>query len=259
MQHRKFLLSCAVMALLLLSSVAANFLEADDKNKVSVDLKKGWNLLPNYMAASLGESGWSIPGVAKGTVDAVFLLNAETKLYSPAIKSYAGEGFVKASINGKDVEFVPEEIDFFELVKPVYPAYDEKFFSNYLVSGMWVHLKADATAEVSFPKDDDFMRLFTNTVTSFGGVQLYSGWNFLAVTPDMRSGVTLKDIKGTCDISRAVIWDAGLQSWQEIPLDKFIVETEDIGVVTAIKVGSDCRLSGSIGQAEVIRPPEIPK
>ncbi len=260
MRYGRFILSFTVLALLLLSSVAGNFVESDDQNKISVDMKKGWNLLPNYVAPSLGESGWSIPGVAKETVDSVFLLNAETKSYSPAIKSYLGEGFVKTQINGKDVEFVPEEIDFFELVKPVYPAYDEKFFSNYLVSGMWVHLKADATAEIAFPKDDDFMQLFTNigTNSSFNGVQLYAGWNFLALTPDMRAGVTLNDIKGTCLITRAVFWDAESQSWQEIPPDKLIIEKEDIGLVTTLKVANNCRLSGSIGQT-TIAPPEIPK
>ena len=269
MRNIKTLISSIVIALLLLSLSAGELSDVGNDKKISIELNKGRNIVPNYMSSSLGERNWDTPGVPKQTVNAIFLLNAETKEYSPAIKSYRGEGFVKTTINEKEVEFVPEEIDFFELVREDMPAYNEQFFSNYLVSGMWVYTNSyDAIAEITFSKDDDFAQLFTEVDKKFGGVHLYKGWNFVAITPDMfiesidnteLGTLALTNIKGNCDITRAAIWDASSQSWKTgSPSEVSIDNRGDVGGVILLKVNDNCKLFGSIGQT-TIGPPKIPE
>ena len=84
--------------------------------------------------------------------------------------------------------------------------------------------------------------------------QLFSGWNFIGITNDF-IGKELNDIKGSCNIQKAFVWEAEHQEWVNFIEDsKFYGGAEGSGLV--IKVSSDCKLGTSTGEVE--GPPAIP-
>jgi len=88
---------------------------------------------------------------------------------------------------------------------------------------------------------------------------MYSGWNFVGVTPEMVPGpadTNLKDIKGDCNIEKSYFFNADLQKWDEVPVEFAQLEENSVGTGWVIKVSDNCRLgepSMAAGQ-----PPALP-
>ena len=83
--------------------------------------------------------------------------------------------------------------------------------------------------------------------------QLYTGWNFFGVTPDMYDK-TLQEIKGDCNILNSAWWSSMQQSWQ-INLSEKRFNNQILGQGIIINVESNCKL-GTGGSS--VNPPQIP-
>ena len=79
---------------------------------------------------------------------------------------------------------------------------------------------------------------------------MYKGWNFVGITPDL-IGNSLNDLKGSCDIEKAYLFDAQQQQWGTIFNlldDKNIIKNEaGVGSGFIIKVTNNCKLGTSSG------------
>jgi len=76
--------------------------------------------------------------------------------------------------------------------------------------------------------------------TSFVGMGLDEGWNFLPVTSDMVN-TSLNDLGGGCDFRKAHYWDAEMQQWVEQELgEKFSEDQLHKGF--AVKTDVACAL-----------------
>ncbi len=126
-------------------------------------------------------------------------------------------------------------------------------WSDYLRFGaFWVY----------FDNPSNNLEYWTTNPASLEYTPLFSGWNFMAFTPEM-SGKTFNEIKGNCIIEDAYLWSYGNQEWSDEAspkkkasnLDKPIDDDfEEYGFI--IKVSSDCILGTSSGDGT--SPPSIP-
>lgn len=88
--------------------------------------------------------------------------------------------------------------------------------------------------------------------------QLYAGWNFVTITPDMiesreNPDLTFEEIIGTCDVEKAYYFFNG--NW--VLFDMPEMDSTLLGKGMAIKVSSDCNLGTSSG-GTTTAPPELP-
>jgi len=89
--------------------------------------------------------------------------------------------------------------------------------------------------------------------------QIYEGWNFVGITPDMIGDNTgVEALAGDCNISRSYTFVSDGQEWQEFPLDEEF-SSDAAGYTWVIKVDGACNLEMSL---PVIPPfpvvPELP-
>ena len=86
-----------------------------------------------------------------------------------------------------------------------------------------------------------------------------AGWNFISISNEM-VGKSLDEIKGTCNIEKAYMWDtpeiSGGGRWEQIPSDgKF--NRDFVGLGFVIKFTSECKL-GTSADGIITPPPAIP-
>ena len=95
---------------------------------------------------------------------------------------------------------------------------------------------------------------------------MYSGWNFVGITPDMTIDVntaspeeeekyTFSAMKGSCDIQKVYFFDNEHQTWVNYPLTEEL-DKSFVGFGVVVKVASNCKM-GNPGGASVT-PPAIP-
>lgn len=228
-------------AFLVTTSISnAELVKKPDGDYVRVRIKKGWNLAPSYSMVNYisTSSYWSLPGLQHDLAKAIFVLDSESKKYISITDFY----------NGKEKS---NEYKTF-IDKLVADKYGLQV--NFLFSGLWIYSIADGNIEYKIQSSGMFDG---NTPENYSGVTLYGGWNFFAATfPDL-SGKSLFDIKGNCDINKAVFWDNTQQNWVPQRLDHVEFTDQDTGLVIGLKVNNTCKLSGS-GDAGIINPPAIP-
>ena len=117
-----------------------------------------------------------------------------------------------------------------------------------LTNAMWIY--SDISGTLKYNSLEDYPSLEKR--------QLYEGWNFVAVTPDM-SDPKFGDIFSSCKVLKIASWDNEMQGWGVIPFSTF--ENEKIGangIGLAIKVSEDCKL-GSSQTNEGVNPPSLPQ
>jgi len=118
-----------------------------------------------------------------------------------------------------------------------------------LTSAMWVY--SEKTGRLKYSTLEDYMPLDMR--------QLYSGWNFVTITPDMYKGTldgagyedeyfSWPSIEGTCNIEKVYFWMPPDQEWDEFSSFRTSkIEEYDfddfIGLGMIVKVSSDCTLS----------------
>lgn len=280
--------------------ISASFVNADfstskdNKKMVIVEIKKGWNLVPSYMGLVDQKPFAVSPDISP---EEIFFPTEDPWRYPQALfytipgnldspklaKTFTGGPYILDPINKKyfiNVDFWggwkkfsesqgQELYGFFNKI-----GVDNNLQSNYLMSGEWIYsteeLKLVREVGEDFSIDPVGLFGFVNK-EPFNGVQLYSGWNLFAVTPDLL-GKNFSGILGDCKILKAGIWDASSQKWGV--LDMGIKEEYDyvlggpsapfasvnIGMVEVLKVEKDCKLS--FKQTEEIQkeiePPGLP-
>lgn len=221
------------------SVAKAELVNKSDGNHVIIEIKKGWNLIPVYISSITSSSYWSLSGMPHDSIKALYILDAEIKSYISSIGSYNGKGFSN------------EQQAFFSRVQN-----DNDLMSNLYLSAIWAYSNQDGKIELE--SVSGVFKFFDNNpqYLPFNGVTFYKGWNFFSVVPDL-SGKSLADIKGDCEINKAVFWDNSQQNWIPRRLDQVEFTDQDTGLVIALKVTNTCKLSGS-GNAGIINPPAIP-
>ncbi|MDP4039488.1 MAG: hypothetical protein Q8P57_02825 [Candidatus Pacearchaeota archaeon] len=114
-----------------------------------------------------------------------------------------------------------------------------------LTSAMWIYSKKAGTFKYS-------------TIEKYPPLEqrgLYSGWNFISITPDMID-IPYKDIVGVCVIQKQYIFQEGEWFWFDaLEIDSFLE-----GKALVLKVQDDCTLkSAEPGVSSGIEPPPIPE
>ncbi len=209
--------------------------------KVEVELDVGWNIV-------------SLPGVGRPdypvtTVKEIIAVDSEAE--------------VSASSAGLSEEVVDEIVALPEI-------HPRKYFFVYLKDEKRYATFAEAVrlmGAVEFrkylqynafwvytPVDDEFV--FTVwRYTSYNGMPVNAGWNFIPVTKDMEDK-SLDEIGGNCVFHRLYMWDSGGQQWYSIGEGHVFGDDEVYGGIVAYADG-DCRLGG--GDADDIPvPPPLP-
>jgi len=116
-----------------------------------------------------------------------------------------------------------------------------------LTNGMWVY--SEKAGMLRYNTLEDYLQLSER--------QLYSGWNFVTVTPDLVE-IDFENLKGSCNVERFYWWDNIRQDWLMLTLTDDL-EPQMIGTSALIKVSDDCKLGDSTGDTgNVISPPAIP-
>ncbi|MBT7102658.1 hypothetical protein HN935_04065 [archaeon] len=109
-----------------------------------------------------------------------------------------------------------------------------------LNSGLWVY--SEARGEMTYRLHFD--------IIPFEQRQIYEGWNFVGISPDMVKGLKLEDMVGDCEVSRSYMFDNNNQEWGDLPLSAEVDDNDAIGQAWVMKVEGDCNLG--------IAPPVLP-
>jgi len=123
-----------------------------------------------------------------------------------------------------------------------------------LTNAMWIYSKK--TGKIKYSTLEDY---------SSEGRQLYAGWNFVSMTPDMIEGqsnpdLTFDEIKRSCNVERAYHWNNLIYSghnkpsWETI-YDESEMDSTLLGKGILIKVSNDCKLGTS---ESLTSPPGLP-
>ena len=128
-----------------------------------------------------------------------------------------------------------------------------------LTSGMWVYSNKAGTLRYSTLED----------YPPLPNRKLFSGWNFVSMTPDMYSGVLdgagydyeyfiWDAIKGSCTFENIYYWNPGRRRWVSVDPDfNFGEEYDDfVGMSMVVKVSRDCALDEPM--KDTMQPPQIP-
>ena len=119
---------------------------------------------------------------------------------------------------------------------------DDQFFS----SSFWV-----------YSKEPGRLKFRTETLWLKDRL-LFSGWNFLSITPNMigQGGEPeLRDFAGTCNLEKAYFFNPEQQEWVVFPLNEdFSEDASGLGIL--IKVSNNCNME-NVGDGDV-PPPSIP-
>lgn len=175
---------------------------------VEVYVEKGWNLILFPSLDNIKEdSEIKIENIKAGF------------FYFPDINSYA--------------EFYPSETEFEESYYRI-AARNPKEAEELGISSAWVY--SDKSGNFKYSRID---------VPEYHQVSLFSGWNFLTLTPEIK-GKSLAEIKGDCVIEKAYVWNPEKQTWEGVGVrnDKFPETVIGHGVI--LKITNDCQLEKEI-------------
>ena len=195
-----------------------------------VKLHAGWNII-------------SVPGAGRPVLNAVDSVSEDTQAISEE--------------SAAEIESLPSRHPrkhFFIYLKDEkrYVAFSEALktmgaaqFRRYLLhNAFWVYTPEDG--ELVF----NVWRF-----TSYNGMPVTAGWNFIPATRDMK-GVSLGEIKNSCEFTRLYMWDGSKQSWYGIGEDHVFDDDEKHSGIVA-KAEGDCKLGSEVSpQAPV--PPALP-
>lgn len=203
-------------------------------NQVTIEIKKGWNLIP--------ASSWEIQDHE----------NSPLKYPQDFKYGYIYDVLDKKYVLGlKDGETIPSRAGIINTNND-----DPDIVRYYNQASMWVYSE----------KEGDLILRWMGLnpgIFEISNYNLYSGWNFIFITPDIADVLfNQREIAGTCNIERSYFFNAENQDWVSYSVDTLINEIDGpddedfIGLGWVIKVTSDCTLgsSGSGGTS----PPVLP-
>jgi len=85
--------------------------------------------------------------------------------------------------------------------------------------------------------------------------QIYKGWNFVGITPDMISDSEIGNLKGNCNIEKSYFWVNEFQEWRDLPLSSKFNDNRFVGFAWVIKVSNNCNFGTSLNIPQV---PQMP-
>jgi hypothetical protein len=162
-------------------------------------------------------------------------------------ETYLTQNHIKAvyAFNQETQEYVRMYPNSEEATK-ISDAVDDELIQN----AFWVYSDTSVQTMKYRPAESD--------VIPFNERQIYIGWNFVAITPEM-VGKTIFDIKGNCDIQKAYLWQASLQEWGFNLMEDTSAPDQlsegDLYSGLVIKVSANCKLGDSNSG---INPPVLP-
>jgi len=193
-----------------------------------VAIYKGWNLIYGLSEPSQLEAGSFDPSHIK----AIYAFIPQTQTY---FRTWPSPSF-------EDVEALKKIISEDELIQTAFWVYSD-FETGKTFNGIYNGVEYGLQdAPVSYTKRP-----------------LYKGWNFVGATPDM-TGKSLEDIKGTCDITRLLLWDPtalnGQGNWDD-ETDKVAnpLPSGMFGRGLVVKVTNNCNLGATSNVPSV---PQLP-
>lgn len=196
---------------------------------VRVGLQKGWNIV-------------SLPGVGR------YVRAEEPVMYDAS----------DAEVSSTEVEAMPElhsRKRFFVYLKEEarYATFGEAVrlmgplgFRKYLMhNAFWV-----------YSPTDDVLVFQVWRATSYKGMPVSKGWNFIPVTKDM-AGTSIEETGSSCEFRHLFLFDAGSQQWESIGTE-YVFAGDDTYSGIVARAESDCRL-GLYASTEPYSPPNLPE
>jgi len=195
--------------------------------QISINLDKGWNLVSVWaIRDAFASNSFVKKQIQEKDIKAIFFYDRYNKYYIQAFPNNEESKFQK---------FLESKGD------------DLKEHGAYVNSAMWVYSDKEQTIS-SWTTDAPYY---------IKNVGLNAGWNFLAITPELK-GMSYNDFKGDCTIEK--ICDYQRNNWECVDANNLgtnkVADTDsDLWKGIIIKVSSDC----SLGSNGITPPPELPE
>jgi len=243
-----YVIICTTILTLIFSAVITNaefYKDAENKQHVSIKIKKGWNLVPAYLADSIwGGSWWTLPQLSGESVKVVYLLNPIDKKYI-LDTSYLGSEVYKEEISTDKKSLLDKA------------GKDKELLSNLFFSAFWIYSKEDVNIDKIVGEGE----IKGTVLEALNGDTMYKGWNFFSITPDLLGYKKLNSIKNDCKITKIVEWNVFTQSWDignvpDILEQEILADTAAVGQVVVIKVAENCKLKSE--ESITAPPPSLP-
>jgi hypothetical protein len=180
----------------------------DSRFTVRVNVEKGWNTIP--LGFEPGEETHNSEIKKEDIVASYWYINE----FNEYVELYPNNRF-------------SEELE----KRGFYSYWDDNNAAYIMNSAVWVY--SNKAGLLEFNSFDSMFPLES------GNVKLRSGWNFVAITPDM-VGKKIEEFKGTCEVQKVYAFEPTRQTW--INLINEEMQQEAIGLGIVIKVPSDCTL-----------------
>ncbi len=117
-----------------------------------------------------------------------------------------------------------------------------------------------ATSFWLYSEKEGYLRFQSESILEMGKRQLYSGWNFVAITPEVR-GRSFQEIFAECEAQKSYVYNnrvyAGHNSpsWEKVyPESKFTSDIEGVGMI--VRVSGNCKMVSS--EEAAAPPPPLP-
>lgn len=194
-----------------------------NKHEISIDIHKGWNLIPAY-AEELQKD--------KANLEIKFSDFKYGYIYDIEKKAYV---FVL-----KDGDWTQRDFGLGEWV---------------LTASMWVYSEKQGSYILRYGDSG-----FNNNLFELNKYNLKKGWNFIFATPEM-IGYSMNEIKGTCNYNKIYTYgyEAGNVDWMDLLNNPNFMDekltSNSVGYGLVIKVSSDCQLGTS---SSSVSPPSLP-
>jgi hypothetical protein len=206
-----------------------------------VKIAQGWNLVPT--TTPLRDCYYAHQGeLCKEDVLVSYI-------YIPTLNKYFTEEEIEKNLNDPAIrEYFSEENEL-----------------NFMKASKWIYVKKGSGNKKVIGNFGAYIP-YRNEYLENDAIRLYRGWNFLYVDAFMvfddnwqENPLSLNDMKGSCNIEKAYIWDFENQQWGTITNlldDKRILKEEGgVGGGFVVKVLGDCALGNGDNP---ISPPELP-
>ena len=201
-----------VLTLCFVFLVSASYqVQSDQKGRVSISIKKGWNLVP--LASFEGMHSDSQMNLS----DFRYIY-----IYLPSKKDYV--------LLVKDGKEVPESerklLEFSEVEKRMSILYS-----------LWAYSERDGEIGIDWTNSN---------LRNYPAYEMIGGWNFIWATPDMK-GIKFEDFKGNCNILKICGYQ-NKHDWEcvnggELRDSGVLIDNDwDIGNDVLVKVSSNCIL-----------------
>ncbi|MBD3387877.1 MAG: hypothetical protein GF416_02405 [Candidatus Altiarchaeales archaeon] len=219
--------------------VGRNIIPPTPGDEVDVKLYKGWNIV-------------SLPGIGK----VVKAPTPEPYVDGSVPESYEYD-YSDAEVSVEDVESLPERhprMYFFIYLK------DENRYATFaeavrLMGRLEFRRYLQHNAFWVYTPSDEVLSFRVSRFTSYNGMPVGEGWNFIPVTRDM-NGVSLDDVSGTCDFQRLYMWDKQDQQWYKID-GSHVFSSRELYTGIVASAEEDCKLGKKYAEPD-IEPPSLP-